>query len=156
MIFKEIKEHFTRKNQNENNWFVMEIEKDDVRYIMDKPTLEFMLAEKVDLQYLINNGAVNRLGWHIGKDQKVYERYQINHYGENLCNFFKTEVVGKSYLKALKEINDNNNPKNLQKEKTEICSHFRKNQIKSIKKYDAKELKKDEEITQQKNKPLFK
>lgn len=127
----------------------MEMEfKDDVRWIIDKHTLELMLAEKVDLLFLKNNNYMNRLGWHIGKDQKVYERYQLNPTGELAYDFFKVKAVGKNYLEALKEINDNNNPKNLQKEKTEIYLNFRKNNIKSIKKYDVKELKKDKELTQ--------
>lgn len=142
MSFEKIKNYFKQKKQKEANWFVVEMKKDDVSYIIDKHTLEFMLAEKVDLSYLINNNALNRLGWHIGNDKKVYERYQINSNGKLLYDFCKTEAVGKSYLEALKEINNNDSSEKLAKEKAEIRLNFRKNQIKSIQKYNANELTK--------------
>ena len=149
----------------EKVWFLIEFQQDEVRHIVDEQTLELMLTiGDGDVFSIFNMGFTNNCGWHVGKDEKVYERHSINLAGESAISRLpkiyngQNIFIDKPYrylraldmVKALEEINCGTPTARYKNEIKLINSYFTKQQIKSITKYDGREIVKP--VTMAKNK----
>lgn len=148
MTFNKIKQYLATKKQKENSWFVVELNNEYDCYIVSQQMLEIMLADNVSLQYMINCNFSGSFGRHLGNDQKSYQRYRLNDNGWLLYDSLKLQDRGKVYVEALEEMNaDNIFPEKLAEEKAEIRWNFKRHQVKSIKSYNAAELKQSDNIS---------
>ena len=148
MVFESIKSYFIKKKQPEKNWFLVELKNDRTMHIVDQKMVEIMLADANSLQELMSCGWTKNLGWHDGNDGLIYERHELNDAGNDYYNRLDQSkdisYVGPKFVKLLNEINEYNLPDRTDKEKTDmylmICWNFKKNNVKSIKKYERKEM----------------
>lgn len=156
MVFERIKAHFVNKKQpkDEKNWYIIEFKFDKTIHIVEQKMLEIILADRRNsLGELMSCGWTKNLGWHEGNDGKIYERHALNEAGldyyerlERGCNIAHT---GPMYVKLLNDMNDNKFPSKADITETymyfNICENFKRNEIKSIKKYEGVQLENMEE-----------
>lgn len=156
MVFEKIKTHFMNKKQqkDEKNWYTIEFRFDKTMHIVDQKMLEIILADRRNsLDELISCGWTKNLGWHEGEDGKIYERHALNEAGLDYYERLKTHCniaqTGPLYVKLLNDMNNYKYPTKADITATymyfNICENFKRNEIKSIKKYDKKELTKEQE-----------
>lgn len=132
----------SNKEQEKITWYVIESKKSRVRHIVEEKLLEVILADNDTLEGVAGSGYTKVAGWHEGKDGIIYERHQLNSYGQDYRNrLIKKGKNLSNYVKALEEMNNNSNFDNLSREKAEISWNFTKNLIKGVYKYVEKELK---------------
>ena len=130
------------KEKNNTTFFVLECERKNVRYIISQELLELMLSTGKGFEHLFHCNYTHRLGWHSGKDNKIYEKYILSNYGEMAYDLLDVKVKRERYLKAFYEITHQINSGNYAKEKNEIYENFKDNFVKRIYKYEGKELNK--------------
>lgn len=152
MVFEKIKAHFVNKKQpkDEKNWYIIEFRFDKTIHIVEQKMLEIILADVGNsLGELMSCGWTKNLGWHEGNDGKIYERHDLNEAGLEYYGRQQIAQTGPLYVKLLNNMNDNNFPSRADVTQTymffNICANFKRNEIKSIKKYERKELENMEE-----------
>ena len=144
MFFENVRNSlFGKKEKDEKNFYIIETKKEDVCHIVEEKLLEVMLMEGTDLESVKSAGYVRRDGWHIGIDDKVYERHSLNDVGLFYHDLIQKDLdkSGKNYIAALNEINSGIKTSKFQVERAEINWNFKINLIKKVYKYEGKELK---------------
>ena len=151
MVFEQIKTHFARKKQFqvENTWFMIEFKDDNTIHIIDQKMLEILLVDTDNsLQALMSCGWTKNLGWHEGNDGKIYERHALNNAGndyyQRLNHTQNVAAIGPKYIKVLNKMNTSKQVNYDDNVELYMCvrmeDYFKKNSIKSIKKYNKEEL----------------
>ena len=151
MVFEKINTHFMNKKQqkDDKNWYTIEFRFDRTIHIVEQKMLEIILADRSNsLSQLMSCGWTKNLGWHEGNDGKIYERHALNDAGldyyERLKNYCNIAQTGPLYVKLLNDMNNYKFPSRADVIQTymffNIDENFKRNEIKSIKKYEGAEL----------------
>ena len=74
---------------------------ENVIHIVEKKLLEVMLVDHASLNFVIHTGWVENLGWHIGKDDKLYDRHQLNNAGLDYYKRVEIRNSGKNLIRHL-------------------------------------------------------
>lgn len=148
MVFETIKKHFESKKAKSQptTYYAVELKNNDTVYVVEQKAVEIMLANNCSIQQLWSCSYVKSIGWHQGNDGKIYERHKLSDSGKTYYDLLKIENYGPKYIELLNEINEYDLPFRYNQQKTgmywDICWNFKSNNVKSIKKYDGKELAK--------------
>ena len=146
MVFERIKAHFINKKapQTKQNWYVVEFEDDKALHIVDQKMLETMLGKNVPMSELFSCGWTENKGWHIGNDDKVYERHALNEAGLDFYERIGVAERGPKCVQILENMNNNIYPFKYDFESNglymNVCFYLYRNRIKSIQKYNKEEL----------------
>ena len=154
MVFENLKAYFSRKKQFqvENIWFMIEFMNDTTIHIIDQKMLEILLVDTDNsLQALMSCGWTRNLGWHEGNDGKIYERHTLSDAGNdyyNKLNYTRNvAAIGPKYIKVLNKMNAGKQVHYDDNVELYMCvrmeNYFKKNSIKSIKKYNREELEQE-------------
>ena len=145
MVFENFKKALgVKKEKQEETFYVVEFETEEkVCHIVEEKLLEVMLMEGETLESVKSAGYVKRQGWHIGNDNKVYERHSLNDVGLFYHDHFQQEFnkCGKKYIAAINEISGGIKTNKYKVERAEIEWCFKTNLVKSVYKYEGKETK---------------
>ena len=152
MGLKEFYEKRKDRPLNEANWFLLDmLDEPGVRYIVTKEIVELMLCDGWTKNDILGSVWSTSMGWHIGNDDKVYERFALNDVGEMYYEKQRIKEKGPKFISALEELNKGKRiGDSYAVEKiliNEIC--FKRNRVKAITKYEGKELDKPKTAKQE-------
>lgn len=111
-----------------------------VCYITPKNILETMFVEYWMPEEMVCLGYAQRLEWHLGKDNLMYERFELSSKGKFYHDFMNIEERAKRAIIALEEINKKTTSQELKKEKMQVNGFMKNSKIWSITPYKGKEL----------------
>lgn len=150
MTFEKIKNYFINKKQKEQVFYLVEFKNEETMHIAEQKLIEIMLVDCTDLQRLVMCGYAANIGWHVGENGRVYEKHLLTDGGKHYYEMLKIKNFAPKYMEALEEMNNHNiNPSKWAEEKGEIRWNFKKNRVKSIQKYDGRELQDVDDIQEQ-------
>ena len=144
MILAKLKGMFNKEKNEKDVYYLVKYQNDNVFYIIEQKLLELMLMEGVKHESFMNSGYVGRLGWHIGEDDKVYERLALNDFGKYYYSRIQEIMMrdSKAYLAALYEIQTGRESRFLKNERKVVEKMLEENLVESISSYTRKEMQK--------------
>ncbi len=145
MEFENIKKFFLNKKKlnEDKDFFVIEYKNEGACHIVDKKLLGIMLAENRSLEEMVHRGYTSYVGFHFGKDKKVYTRHTLNGMGQFFYDMLLEEIGEQQMCKYFVALDDMNKNKNLHRflsEKNKIALNFKHNSLSKIYRYEGKEL----------------
>ena len=152
--FKKIKEYFSSKKvkeqSNEDCFYLVGFSDDVAGFcIIEQKILLSAFLNKMPIRDLLYTDDVQYLGWHLGKDSKLYQKFVLKDIGIN--NYLKAikEDFGWDRVNmlcvALNEIVENKRSIHLSGPKKQIQTVFSKSLVGFVKKYDRTEFLSEEE-----------
>ena len=134
-------EFFLSKYEKEissENYLLIE-SKDKNPLIVEERLFCLMLSRQKMPEELMNLDYVFCMGWHVGNDQRVYDRYKLSDAGE-MAYFIVLNNEIKRYKEAYDCINNFTVNKKVVNEIAEIINFYHAKKIKSVTPYDEKEI----------------
>lgn len=151
--FKRIKEHFASKKvieqPDEDFFYLIEFDDDNGFYIIERKILISAFLNKMSIRDLLYTDDVQYLGWHVGKDTRLYQKFTLKDAGVN--RYLKAVKEDFSWDKvnmlttALNEMVENKRSIHLLEPKKRIKDIYYKSLVCSVKKYDRTEFENEEE-----------